>query len=98
MKVAWCAQSQQFTSLVQGLALIVSVIFGGDVAEGIHGKISSLWRGSESVVFPVFGDVLSQLSAGERQLLPMQRFCGSFSFQQWMTHLSLWVRRSFSWF
>lgn len=54
--------------------------------------------GASLSFFPGFDDVLSQMSAGERRLVPMQCFCCSFSFQQWMTHLSLWVRRSFSWF
>lgn len=104
VEVVWCAQTQHFTSLVQGLALIVSVFFGGEVEERIHGRISSLWRGSECLLFPVFDDVLSQLNAGERWLVLMQHFCGSFSFRQWMTHLSvgkkifLLVLKAICWF
>lgn len=72
---------------LQGLQ-IVSVGFGEEVAKGICVRISSLWRRSESVFSPGF-DVLSELSAKERWLVPMQHFCGGFSFQQWMAHLSL---------
>lgn len=81
---------------LQGLQ-IVSVGFGGEAAKGICVRISSLWRRSESVIFPVF-NVLSELSARERWLVPVQHFCGVFSFQQRMAHLSLGIRRSCSWF
>lgn len=53
---------------------MVSVYFGGEVAEGKNSRISD-WA---SLLFSDFDNVLSQMSAGERWLVQMHHSYGRF--------------------